>query len=112
MEEKSSCGEQLCSLCCAGNLVLSEGTGTVVSILFSVPARYQPQVHTLLVILAEDPAQCAYGYSDFTSFSLYLTSYKLKMGDIKLTLICLLSKVTGRLIFWLRIYFMLNTIFY
>jgi len=31
---------------------------------------------------------------------------------IKLTLICLLSRVTGRSIFWLRIHFMLNTVFY
>lgn len=82
MEEKSSYEEQLYSLRCVGNPVSSEGTGSVLSLLFSVPVRYQPQVPPLLVILAEDPAQRAYGDSDFTSFSLYLAGFKLKWETI------------------------------
>lgn len=69
-EEKSSYGEQLYSLCGAGNPVSSEDPGTVVSVLALCPSRVPDPGTSLDVILAEDPAQPADGDSDFTSFSL------------------------------------------
>lgn len=112
VDEKLSYEELLHFLCGAGKPVSSKDTGHVVSFLPFCADQVQDPVQPLLVAWRISRPACTWRL--WIHFLLFVTErFSTEMPDIiKWTLICLLSRVTSRSIFWLRIYFMLNTIFY